>query len=210
MVQRAADGPRADIRLQNILLHAALDTLPSEADDDRLRIHRALATNYATLGAYREALTHGQHELDLRTHIQGPHHPNTLTTRRHVARWTGESGDPATALRLLQDLLPDLEQVHGPRHPDTLVTRGNIARWTGECGDRAAALRLYQDLLPDLEQVLGPVTPTPSVRRRLRDGGRSWPGWRLPMRGTADPSPPDVLPRLGCFPSPRPEWSEPR
>lgn len=59
-------GPRADTRLQNIVLDAELAALPPGADDDRLRIHHALAANHATLGDYRKALTHGQHELNLR------------------------------------------------------------------------------------------------------------------------------------------------
>jgi hypothetical protein len=156
VVRRAVGGPGADIRLQSILLEAELDTLPPDADDDRLRIHRTLARNSASLGDYSRALAHGQHELDLRIHIEGPHHPGTLLTRQHIANWTGEGGDVAGALRLYRDLLPDMEQVLGPRHRDTLATRGNMASWTGESGDAARALRLYRDLLPDQEQVLGP------------------------------------------------------
>jgi tetratricopeptide (TPR) repeat protein len=159
VVQRAVDGPGADIRLQNILLEAELDTLPPEADDDRLRVHHALAANYDHLGDYRQALVHGQHELGLRTHIQGPRHPGTLTTRGNIARWTGESGDPAGALRRFEELLPDMEQVLGPRHPYTLIIRGSIAAWIGERGDQAGALRRYEELLPDMEQVLGPRHP---------------------------------------------------
>jgi tetratricopeptide (TPR) repeat protein len=156
VVLRAAGGPGADIRLQNILLEAELGTLPPEADDDRLRIHHALAENHGHLGDYQQALAHGQHELGLRTHIQGPHHPGTLVTRHDIAFWTGKCGDAAGALRLCRDLLPDMEQVLGPHHPYTLATRGNIAAFTGECGDAAGALRLYRDLLPDEERVLGP------------------------------------------------------
>ena len=81
--------------------------------------------------------------------------PDTLTTRSNIAFWTGESGHPAEALRLSQELLPDQEA--GPwarpsRHPETR----NIAFWTGECGHPAEALRLFQELLPDQERVLGP------------------------------------------------------
>jgi hypothetical protein len=42
----------------------------------------------------------------------------------------GRSGDPAAALRLSQDLLPDLVRVLGPDHPYTLTTRDYIAHWT--------------------------------------------------------------------------------
>jgi hypothetical protein len=155
VVRRAVDGPGADIRLQNILLEAELDTLPPESGDDRLRIHYVLARNYGDLGDYRQALAHGRDELDLRTRIQSPRHPDTLAIRAGIGSWTGESGDPAGALRLFQDVLPDMEQVLGPAHPVTLAVRGSIARWTGAAGDPPGALRLYQELLPDHEQALG-------------------------------------------------------
>ena len=155
----AGDGPRADIRLQNILLEDELAALPGGADDDRLRIHRALAANHATIGNYHHALAHGQHELTLRTHIQGSHHPDTLTSRADIAEWTGQCGDVAGALILSRELLPDRELVLGSDHPDTLATRANIAGWTGRCGDAAGALALCRDLLPDLERVQGPDHP---------------------------------------------------
>ena len=158
-VLRACAGPGADTRLQNIVLEAELAALPSDAADDQLRIHHALAVNHNALGEYRQALTHGQYELTLRTTIQSPGHPDTLITRSNIAYWTGECGDAAGALRLLRELLPDRERVLGPDHPSTLATRGDIARWTGESGDPAGALRLSRELLPDQRRVLGPDHP---------------------------------------------------
>jgi hypothetical protein len=67
----------------------------------------------------------------------------------------GETGDPAEALRLSRELLPDCERVLGRHHPDTLTTCHNVAFWTGETGDPAEALRLSRELLPDCERVLG-------------------------------------------------------
>jgi tetratricopeptide (TPR) repeat protein len=172
-VLRAGGGPGADIRLQNILLEAELGVLPAEAGDDRLRVHHALAVNYANLDDYRQALAHGRHELGLRTSIQGPAHPETLTTRGNIANWTGNSGDAAGALRLALDVLPDEEQVLGPRHPNTLTTRCNIAFWTGRCGDAAGALRLFRDLLLDDLWVLGPRHPDTLA---IRDNIARWTG----------------------------------
>jgi Tetratricopeptide repeat/NACHT domain len=85
----------------------------------------------------------------------GPEHPDTLETRLNIAAMTGEIGDPARALRLLRELLPDLERVLGPDHVGTFIARGHIAGWTGVDGHPGEALRLYQELLPDLERVLG-------------------------------------------------------
>jgi Tetratricopeptide repeat len=155
----ASAGPQADTRLQNVILQAELTALPAGSDDDRLRIHLALADNHNALGEYRQALTHAQHELDLRLSIRFPDHPDTVRSRNKIACLISRSGDIAGALRLSRDLLPDLSRVLGPHHPDTLITRDNIAAYTGQCGDAAGALRLSRDLLPDRERVLGPDHP---------------------------------------------------
>jgi tetratricopeptide (TPR) repeat protein len=155
----AIGGPRADIRLQIIILEAELAATPPDADDDLLRLHNALAADYDTLGDYRSALQHGWDELTLRQRLQGPDHRQTLTARAHVADWTGRCGDSAGALRLYRELLPDLVRVLGPDHPDTLAARGNLAAWTSERGDSEEALRLFRELLPDLVRVLGPDHP---------------------------------------------------
>ena len=155
----AIGGPRADTRLQIILLEAELADRPQATDDDLLRLHNALAADYDTLGDHRSALQHGSDELALRHRLQGPDHRQTLTARAQVAHWTGHCGDSAQALRLCQELLPDQVRVLGPDHPDTLNTRTNIAFWTGQHGDSAQALRLCQELLPDQVRVLGPDHP---------------------------------------------------
>ncbi len=62
--------------------------------------------------------------------LLGPDHPAALTTRSHIAHWTGMTGEGRAALRLHQDLLRDEERVLGRDHRDTLTTRGNVAHWT--------------------------------------------------------------------------------
>jgi hypothetical protein len=158
-VLRAIGGPRADTRLQIIILEAELAARPHRADDDLLRLHSTLAADYGTLGDYRSALQHGVDELALRLRLQGPDHRQTLTARAWVAHWTGECGDSAEALRLYRELLPDRVRVLGPDHPETLNIRGNIAVWTGQRGDGAEALRLGRELLPDRVRVSGPDHP---------------------------------------------------
>jgi tetratricopeptide (TPR) repeat protein len=89
----------------------------------------------------------------------GAEHPDTLTARAHLARWTGEAGDPAGARDQLATLLPIRERVLGPEHPDALAARDNLARWTGEAGNAAGARDQYAELLPILQRVLGPEHP---------------------------------------------------
>jgi hypothetical protein len=151
----AVGGPRADTRLQIVGLEAELAALPLDADDDRLRLHHALAADYDRLGDYRRALDHGQQELLLRRRIQGPDHRDTLTIRGSITLWTGRTGHLAEALRLSQELLRDRERVLGRDHRDTLASRHNVASFTGERGNLAKALRLSQEVLRDRERVLG-------------------------------------------------------
>ncbi len=86
-------------------------------------------------------------------------HHHMLTTRFHVAHWTGQSGDVAGALELCKALLPDQTRVLGADDPDVLTTRNNFAHWTGETGDVSGALELYKALLPDQTRVLGADHP---------------------------------------------------
>ena len=71
--------------------------------------------------------------------VLGPEHPDTLTDRGNLARWTGRAGDAAGARDQFAALLPIEERVLGPEHPDTLTARANLADWTGEAGDAAGA-----------------------------------------------------------------------
>ena len=153
-VLHAADDPRADIRLRITLLEAEL--ADASGPDDQLRVHRALADAHDTLGNYRQARDHSQHELDLRTVRQGPDHPDTLATRH----------DLAGARDQYAALLPVVERVRGPEHPDTLATRHELARWTGAAGDPAGARDQLAALLPVRERVLGPDHPATLVTRR--------------------------------------------
>jgi hypothetical protein len=84
----AVGGPGADTRLQIVGLEAELAALPSNADDDRLRLHHGLAADYDLLGDYCLAVRHGEQELLLRRRMQGADHPDTMTARHYIAFWT--------------------------------------------------------------------------------------------------------------------------
>ena len=150
----AVGGPNADIRLQNLILEAELDTDTGRPGDERWRLQHTLAANYARLGDYRRALEHAHHELELlRARKARPH--VTLRTRQEMTYWTSEAGDLPEALRLANELLPDQLALLGPHSADTLANRSNIAIWSARLG-RAPALPTYQKLLSDVLTFLGP------------------------------------------------------
>ena len=84
-VLRALEGPRSDIRLQIIILETELHATPATADEDRLRLHHALAWDYGHLGGYPHALQHATEELSYRRRLQRPDHPDVLATRGNIA-----------------------------------------------------------------------------------------------------------------------------
>ena len=47
----------------------------------------------------------------------GSEHPDTLTARSHLARFTGQAGDAAAARDQFAALLPIKERVLGPLYP---------------------------------------------------------------------------------------------
>jgi hypothetical protein len=91
--------------------------------------------------------------------IFGPEHPDTLTARANLARWTGDAGDAAGARDQYAALVPARERVSGPEHPETLTDRANLAYYTGRAGDATAARDQYAALLPVRERVSGPEHP---------------------------------------------------
>ena len=89
----------------------------------------------------------------------GPEHPDTLSARHELARWTGEAGDATGARDQYAALLPIEERVLGAEHPDTLATQHNLAYWTGAAGDAVGARDQFAALLPVVERVRGPEHP---------------------------------------------------
>jgi hypothetical protein len=116
-VLRAIDGPRADTRLQIIMLEAELTATPAAVTAQLLLLHRTVAMDYATLGDYQNALRHGISWNQLSLKLHGPDHPYPLEARYQVSLWTGECGNVAEALRLSRELLPDRSGCWGATGP---------------------------------------------------------------------------------------------
>ena len=101
----------------------------------------------------------------------GADHPETLTTRGHLARWRGEAGDVAGAVAEYQAVLADRVRVLGADHPDTLTIRHSLAHWRGQAGDAPGALAEYQAVLADRVRVVGADHPdTLTTRHSLAIG----------------------------------------
>ncbi|RLK61600.1 NB-ARC domain-containing protein [Actinokineospora cianjurensis] len=88
--------------------------------------------------------------------LLGPDHPDALTTRRLIANRRGHDGDPAGAVRDLEQVRDGQLRVLGAEHPDTAATEEDLRFWLD--GIQMAQLE------PVLaEQRLRARTPSPLV-----------------------------------------------
>jgi hypothetical protein len=153
-------------RLVQAVIWDQLTDPPSQVwvEAARTLIHHAwpaLPATAATIARWHSLHTHARAVIN---HLP-PEEPDTLTTRRRLARWTGMAGDAAAARDQFAELLPINIRALGPEHPTILTTRHNLAYWTGKTGDTETARDLFADLLPIETRVLGPEHPTTLTTR---------------------------------------------
>ncbi|MFF9922770.1 tetratricopeptide repeat protein, partial [Streptomyces globisporus] len=174
----------SDLALQQILranttaLHE--NTTPALFDPD---VHAVLIAAGRSLGETGQVAAARDHFLELSDaaarHL-GPDHPDTLTTRGHLAQWQGEAGDATAAAKAYAALVSNRTRVLGPDHRATLVTRNNLAGWLAEAGNAADAIEAFTALVDDCTRVLGADHPdTLSTRANLL-------GWRGELENSAD------------------------
>ncbi|MFF2235710.1 tetratricopeptide repeat protein, partial [Streptomyces anulatus] len=174
----------ADLAMQQILranttaLHE--NTTPALFNPD---VHAVLITAGRSLGETGQVAAARDHFLELSDaaaqHL-GPDHPDTFTTRGHLAQWRGEAGDATDAVETFAALLNDRTRVLGPDHPDTLITRNNLASWLAKSGNAIGAVEAFAALVDDFARVLGADHPhTLTTRANLV-------GWRGEVEKSAD------------------------
>ncbi|WP_408057819.1 tetratricopeptide repeat protein [Streptomyces violaceus] len=112
-------------------------------------------TSLGTSGQLTEALAYWRRMTDAAVYHLGPHHPNALLPRQRLAHWQGVTGNLATAVSALENLLPIQCRVLGVDAPETLLTRYELARWRGASGDISGTIQAYEELLDDSVRVLG-------------------------------------------------------
>ena len=106
--------------------------------------------------------------------LLGPDHPDTLTSRHHLAHANESAGLLATAITLHGLNIADRERVLGPDHPDTLTSRHHLAHANESAGRLATAITLHGLNIADRERVLGPDHPdTLTSRHHLAHANES-------------------------------------
>jgi hypothetical protein len=100
----------------------------------------------------------------------GKKNPLTFTARSILADAVGDSGDPAEAVRMYQQLLLDQESELRPDHPAVIANRYRAAIWTARDGHPSPAVVALKNLLVDQELVSSPDHPnTLAVRASIAE-----------------------------------------
>ena len=86
-------------------------------------------------GAYASARALYERELDFRRRVQGPEHPDTITSMNNRAEMLRRQGDLAGARKLQEETLNIRRRVQGPEHPDTLNSMIKLAGTLRAQGD---------------------------------------------------------------------------
>lgn len=146
-----------------VLLAPHLPVLLDLPDPRSATHHRTALSTLAQVlehaGAFSAARLLHQRVLDFDTRTLGPQHPNTLTSRNHLANALFGMGEPAEAIHLLRQTLEDRSRVLGTEHPDTLTSRHDLACALDGMGRHAEAVALLRRNLPDRARVLGLMHP---------------------------------------------------
>ncbi|EIV91784.1 tetratricopeptide repeat protein [Frankia sp. QA3] len=111
-----------------------------------------------------ERAVHARNDLD------GPDHPDTLTSREVLTRATLAAGDIPTAGRLAETTLADRTRILGRDHPDTLTSQDVLARVLRQDGQLGDAIDLFERTLDGRTRVLGDRHPDTLASRHSLGG----------------------------------------
>ena len=141
-------------------LRQAAAGLPGEAGELEIILLglRSQALNYLNaLGdSALQTIAVGEPLIEDCERLLGPDHPDTLTSRNHLANAYRAAGRTAEAISLFEQVLAAFERVRGPNDPDTLTSRNDLAHAYQEAGRTAEAIALHEQTLAAFERVRGP------------------------------------------------------
>ena len=106
-------------------------------------------------GKYSDAEKLFRSIIEVRAHVLGPEHPDTLDSRHRLIYALSRQTKYAEAEAEAREVLRLREKILGPEHIDTSVSRYYLAEALMEQGKYAEAESLYREIIPLIEKVLG-------------------------------------------------------
>jgi serine/threonine protein kinase len=141
------------------ILQRAGKTLETDKGlDPRLagRLETTLGLVYQSLGVPREAASHFERGVALRTSTLGPDHPDTLESLRGLARAYGFLGRNAEGEKIFRQAMEGGRRTLGPEHIDTMDAMFGVAVMQENMGHSAEAAATFGELLALQQRKLGP------------------------------------------------------
>ena len=117
-------------------------------------------------GQYPEAEKMLRNVIEVRTHVLGSEHPDTLRSRNSLAHALWKGGKYSEAETDFRELIKREEKILGLEHPDTLASRHGLAITLDLRGKYAEAEAQFRALIKTEERVLGPEHPQ-TLRSRM-------------------------------------------
>ena len=140
------------------------DQTPQEWAD----VQYAIANLLDDQGHYQDAENVARAVVEVRAHVLGSEHPETLRSRSGLARELWRQGKYADADAHFREIIKLQEKVIGPEHPDTLSSHHRLALTLNDQGKYAEAATEFRQVLTLREKILGPEHPdTLSTRNNL-------------------------------------------
>jgi hypothetical protein len=138
-------------------------------ESDLLSIHlrRQLVWSIGMAGDPAQALVLARGVAADTERLLGVDHPETITSRIPIARWTGDTGDTGRALSLANEAYADALRIFGAAHRATLSGRFEVALWTGYGGNAEAAVQVWDALETDVGAVPHLAAFARTIRRNL-------------------------------------------
>ncbi len=128
--------------------------------EDWAEVQYSIATLLLDQGHYADAENILRSLLEVRTHVLGPEHPDTLKSRNSLDYALWEQAKNVEAEVDFRELIRLEEKVLGPEHPDTLLSHNGLANVFLRQGKYAEAAAEYRLILKLGDKSLGPQHPT--------------------------------------------------
>ncbi len=125
---------------------------------DWAEVHYAIADLLIAQGQSNSAENILRSVVEVRTHVLGPEHPDTLWSRGNLAIALAEQGKYSEAEAQFRGVFKIREKVSRPE-PSTLESQNNLAIALAQQGKPAEAEAQFREIIKIEENVLGPEHP---------------------------------------------------
>jgi eukaryotic-like serine/threonine-protein kinase len=149
--------------VDKITANQILDRGSAEIDADlandpeiQAQMLQAMGNVYQNFGIYSRAQSFQQRSMEIRQHVLGRDHPDTLASMNSLADVLADEGHYTEAEDLDRKTLDVCRRTLGPKHPDTLSSMNSLADVLRREGNYAEAEKLDRETLAVRRSVLRP------------------------------------------------------